>query len=146
PTAAPAAEFAPCEAAATHPNVEPVTQDVIETAALRLRALEWFERARERLLRRFAHDVLARELLLAPADIQKIAQEALRTFEASDPRAVAVASADLARVNLELPVGADPTLEPGDLAIDVEGGRLLSSLRLRMDRVIGEVLAEATTA
>jgi hypothetical protein len=121
-------------------------EPLVEAACLRLRTLEWFERAALRLLRRFAQDVLARELLLAPVDIQHLAERAIAAFQAEEPQVISVAPSDAARLVLALPVEADPSLEPGDLAVDVAGGRLLSSLQLRMDHVIEDVLARVTTA
>jgi hypothetical protein len=117
-----------------------------EEALAHLRAAEWFERAREHLLRRFARDVLARELLLAPADIEALARCALAAFADDLPRAVAVAPADSERLDLALPVCAQAGFERGDLAVEVADGTLLSSLQLRVEGAIADVLAEAAVA
>jgi hypothetical protein len=116
------------------------------TALERLRIAEWFERAREQLLRRFARDVLARELLLAPAGIEALARVALAAFADDLPSAVAVAPADAEHLDLPLPVRADARLERGDLALDVADGKLVSSLQLRVEGAIAGVLAEAAVA
>jgi hypothetical protein len=115
-------------------------------ALAHLRAAEWFERARELLLRRFARDVLGRELLLAPADIEALARRALAAFADDLPRAVAVAPADADRLDLRIPVRVEAQFERGDLAVEVSDGRLVSSLQLRVEGVIADVLAEAAVA
>jgi hypothetical protein len=97
-------------------------------------------------LRRFAHEVLARELLLAPADIEALARRALGAFAGDLPRAVVVAPADAERLDLALPVHADARFERGDLALEVDDGKLVSSLQLRVEGVIADVLAEAAVA
>jgi hypothetical protein len=114
-----------------------------ETPLAHARAAEWFERARELLLRRFARDVLARELALAPADIETLARQALAAFADALPTALSVAPADVAHLDLSLPVFADAELAPGDVVIEVGDGKLLSSLQLRVEGAIAEVLAEA---
>jgi flagellar biosynthesis/type III secretory pathway protein FliH len=108
-----------------------------------VRTAEWFERAREVLLRRFARDVLARELALAPADIEMLARQALAAFADDLPAALSVAPADVGRLDVSLPVFADAALTPGDIVVEVGDGKLLSTLQVRVDGVIAEVLAEA---
>lgn len=112
-------------------------------ALLQVRLAEWFERARERLLRGFAREVLVRELALAPVDVDLLARQAIAAFADDAPHALAVAPGDVARLQIALPVVADAGLEPGDVALEVSDGRLLSSVQLRVDGVIADVLAEA---
>ena len=149
PSPVPAQTPEPLEAAAAacaqQPEGDTPTRDG-ETALAHLRIAEWFERAREQLLRRFAHEVLARELLLAPADIEALARRALGAFAGDLPRAVVVAPADAERLDLALPVHADVRFERGDLALEVDDGKLVSSLQLRVEGVIADVLAEAAVA
>ncbi|HMD02286.1 MAG TPA: hypothetical protein VKG44_04905, partial [Candidatus Baltobacteraceae bacterium] len=67
---------------------------IADLTLLRLAALEAFERARGRLLERLARDVLGRELMLAPADLQTLAERALEAFAESEPLTLAIAPAD----------------------------------------------------
>jgi hypothetical protein len=148
PVAPPAATPAPIDDTSRETAVvcaceHAVANEANEAALQRLRAVEWFECACENLLRRFADDVLARELALAPADIAKLAQQALAAFADEEPLGVAVALTEARGLDLALPVNGDATLESGDVAVEVGDGRLLSSLRLRVDSVIADVLAEA---
>ncbi|HEY0798870.1 MAG TPA: hypothetical protein VGD50_06940, partial [Candidatus Baltobacteraceae bacterium] len=111
-----------------------------------IRLAEAFERDRERLLRLFAQDVLARELALAPADIQRLAERALLLCAGDRLRAVAVAPADVMRLDIAVPIRADGHLEPGDIDCDLADGSFISTLRMRVDRTITDVLEEASVA
>ncbi len=118
-------------------EAEPVCERVVEELALlRLAALEAFDRARARLLESLARDVLARELMLAPADLDALAARALRAFAESEPLALVVAPADAERVSSPLPVRVDPALVAGDLLVAVRDGEIDARFALR--------LAEAT--
>jgi len=105
---------------------------VEELALLRLAALEAFERARCRLLEALARDVLARELMLAPADLDALAARALRAFAESEPVALVVAPVDAARVSSPLPVRVDDALCAGDLLIAVRDGEIDARFALRL--------------
>jgi hypothetical protein len=113
-----------------------------EIALLRLRVVESFERSRERLLRRFAEEVLVREQQLLPADIEAIARKALIAFAEESPVALAVAPAEAACLRADIPVRADAALQPGDIIVDIADGRFESPLRLRVARIIQETLRE----
>jgi hypothetical protein len=114
-----------------------------ELALGRLSVVEWFECARVRLLERFAEEVLARELLMKPADIDVLARRALELFAEEEPREVRVAPVDASGLELGVPVRGDPVLRPGDFVVDVREGRLESPLAFRLERVIAE-LSEGT--
>jgi len=105
---------------------------VEDLALLRLAALETFERARARMLEILAREVLARELMLAPADLDALAARALRTFADSEPLALVVAPADAERVSSPLPVRVDPSLVAGDLLIAVRDGEIDARFELRL--------------
>jgi len=109
---------------------------VEELALLRLAALEAFERARGRMLEILAREVLARELMLAPADLEALAARALRTFAESEPLALVVAPADAARVSSPLPVRIDPSLVAGDLVIAVRDGEIDARFALRLAEAV----------
>jgi hypothetical protein len=115
---------------------------VEEIAMLRLRVVESFERARKRLLYRFAQDVLVRELHLQPVDIEAIARKALDAFAEEAIVSLAVSSADAACLRGNARVCVDERLEPGDLIVDVCDGSFESPLRLRVARTLQETLRE----
>lgn len=113
-----------------------------EIALLRLRAVESFERARRRLLHRFAQEVLARELQSSPADIEAIAQKALDVFAQESPVSLAVSPADAACLRIDVPVRIDAALQHGDVIVDISDGQFESPLRLRVARIMREILDE----
>jgi flagellar biosynthesis/type III secretory pathway protein FliH len=126
-TAAPSATDSALERAPF--ECERIVEDL---ALLRLAALEAFERARGRMLEVLAREVLARELMLAPADLDALAARALHEFAESEPLALVVAPADAARVSSPLPVRIDPTLVAGDLVIAVRDGEIDARFALRL--------------
>jgi flagellar biosynthesis/type III secretory pathway protein FliH len=127
----------PPRAATPHPEA------LQELALMRSAALEAYERARLRLLEALAHEVLARELLLAPADIALLARRALETFSEAEPLTLVLAPEDAERVALPLPVRADPALEPGDLIVEVRDGELESRFAFRARRALEEAAGSA---
>ncbi len=128
---------------ALHVRTAATCEHVVEGLALmRLAALEAFERARLRLLEALAREVLARELMLAPADLDALAARALRVFAESEPLALLVSPADAERVSSPLPVRVDPALSAGDLLVAVRDGEIDARFELR---VTGAILAAAAT-
>src|SRR5690348_1458081 len=61
-----------------------------ELALARLAAIEAYERASGDLIAALAHDVLARELALAPADIDALARNVFERFASEEPVTVVV--------------------------------------------------------
>lgn len=98
---------------------------------LRLEVMEAFERKARRLVDDLAHDVLARELALAPVDVRALVDRALTAFAEHEPIALAVASSDVERVRTSLPVRADSGLDAGDLIVYVRDGAFESSFAFR---------------
>lgn len=137
PAAAAAREFEPRRAEPPH------AETVQELALMRLAALEAYERAWRRLLDSLAHEVLARELRLAPPDIAALASRALQAFAEQEPLALVLAPQDAQRVALDLPVRADPALEPGDLVVEVRDGELESRFAFRVRRALEEAAGAA---
>jgi flagellar biosynthesis/type III secretory pathway protein FliH len=131
PTAAPSVSDLPPEHAALE-----CERIVEELALLRLAALEAFERARGRMLETLAREVLSRELMLAPADLDALAARALQAFAESEPLALVVAPADAARVSSPLPVHIDASLVAGDLVIAVRDGEIDARFALRLNGAI----------
>ena len=105
---------------------------VHDLTLMRLAALEGFERATRRLIADLAHDVLARELALAPADIEALVARALAAWSDHEPIALAVAPADRERVRAPLPIRTDPTLASGDLTVFVRDGAFESPFGFRL--------------
>lgn len=134
PIAAPAPQAAPevCRGVIDFAHADVVH----ELALLRLAALEAFERGTERLLRALADDVLARELELAPSEIEALAKAALATFADHEPVAIAVSAVDAERVRTPLPVRVDPALVSGDLVVDVRDGAFESHFAFRLEAAL----------
>ncbi len=114
-----------------------------ELALMRLAALEAFERASADLLRQLAHDVLARELAIAPADLCALAARALATFAELEPVAIVVAPSDACAFDTSLPVRCDATLDAGDLVIEVREGALESRFAARVRESVALAAAGA---
>ena len=103
---------------------------------MRLAALEAFERARDALLEELARSVLARELMLAPADVEGLAARLLERFADAQPVALVVSEADAGTLRVALPVRVDPALAPGDLVIEVRDGVLDARFALRLEAAL----------
>jgi flagellar biosynthesis/type III secretory pathway protein FliH len=113
---------------------------VKELALARLAALEAFDRAVPRLLEALARDVLARELALAPADLEHLVSLARNRLAAEEPVALWVAPVDSTRLALELPVRSDPALRPGDLVVHVRDGEVDARFSLRVEEALAAAL------
>jgi flagellar biosynthesis/type III secretory pathway protein FliH len=116
---------------------------VAELVRMRLFALEAFERGVESMLASFARDVLARELALAPADLEALALEALAAFARDEPVRLVIAPADAARLSAPLPLRVDASLQPGDLVVEVAAGAFESPLVFRLSSSVDASLAIA---
>ena len=113
----------------------------VESLALaRLAALEAFDRAVPRLLAAFAQDVLARELTLAPVDIERLVAVARTRMAAEEPVTVWVATVDAARLSCGLPVRCDPALRTGDLVVQVRDGEIDARFTLRVAQAVAAAL------
>jgi flagellar biosynthesis/type III secretory pathway protein FliH len=130
------ATASPCpgeERAAPVPFDPPAARLIAELSHLRLAAIEAFERASGRLAERFAEEVLGRELLLAPCDLEAIARQLIAEFQGDEPVALITAqgSAGGRRAPGGLPLEADPSLGPGDVLLRVRDGMLDARLTVR---------------
>lgn len=110
-----------------------------EIALLRLRTIECFERARTRLLERFAEEVLARELRIQAPDISTIAKNLLAGFVSESPLTLVVAPEEVARLSADVPVRADASLSPGDVMVLFSDGGIESPLRFRAESIVAEI-------
>ena len=112
-----------------------------ELALLRVAAADALRAAMRRALDAFAHDVLARELELAPADVAALAERALVSFAAYEPIGIVACPADAARIAAALPVRADAALAPGDVIVEVRDGAIESTFDLRRDAALDAATA-----
>lgn len=107
---------------------------------LRIAASEAFEGAARRAIVDLARDVLARELAVAPVDLEALVERAVAAFAASEPVALGVAREDLERVRSALPLRPDAALRSGDLVVYVRDGAFESTLEFRFDAVLERAL------
>lgn len=108
-------------------------------AARRFRAAldDALEAGLEELLGRIARDVLARELLLAPADVCAIVEAARERLADESVLAVRVHPSDLEALDgIDLDVVADRGLERGDLRLQVRSGTIDLTLAARLDAAL----------
>ena len=115
-------------------SVDEVMLHDIET--FRTYAIETIERSVDRLMISIAEEVLGRELVLSPADVDEITRRALRRYDREGPVRVRVSAADLGTVQTELPIVVDQELGSGDLIIEVRDGMLDARLDVRLDCVL----------
>jgi len=97
---------------------------------------EAVEGAVETLLEDIASEVLARELRLAPADIDAIVSRVLQRFIAEEPVRVRVHPDEAALVRCAVPVAADAALKRGDAVLDLRSGSVEASLGVRLESVL----------
>jgi flagellar biosynthesis/type III secretory pathway protein FliH len=131
-----------CELAAESPAMEEHAEEAAASSAardaltFRARLAEAFDDARGQLLTELASEVLARELQLAPAAIDAIAERLVETFGRDGPVALRLSPRDCARVELDIPIEPDSSLRSGDAVLVVRDGELVSSLGVRLDTVL----------
>jgi flagellar biosynthesis/type III secretory pathway protein FliH len=101
------------------------------------RVIEAVEAAVEPIVEGIAADVLARELLVAPADVEAIVDRALQRFVSEEPIRVRVHPDDAPNVQCGAPVVADSSLQRGDAVIDLRNGSLDASLAVRLAVLLG---------
>ena len=114
-------------------------EDVADAAAavrdarlFRARLADALDDASSRLVRELAAAVIARELRLAPCDVEAVVRDVLRLAPAVRVR---LAPSEAARV-ADIPVIADPSLEPGDAIVELAGGTIDARLGVRLATVL----------
>ncbi len=107
-----------------------------EVRLFRAHVAEAVDAALETLLADIAAEVLARELLLAPVDVQQIVERAVRRFDGERTLRIRVHPDEVQRVESEVPVIADSTLRRGDAAIELCNGSVDVSLGVRLEAVL----------
>ena len=112
-----------------------------DVALARVAALEAFERGTAALLERLAEEVLARELTIAPADVNALARHLLAAFDAASPVAVVASLADAASIDCAVPVRGDASLAPGDIVLVVRDGTVDARMPLRLRQALCEASA-----
>jgi flagellar biosynthesis/type III secretory pathway protein FliH len=112
------------------------TELVRDVRLFHARITEALEDAVERLVCDVASDVLARELQLAPADIERIVDRALQRYVSEEPLRVRTHPGDAALVQCGVPVVADDSLARGDVILELRDGFLDASLGVRLDAVL----------
>ena len=94
--------------------------------------IEAVEAAVETLLEDIAADVLGRELLLGPVDIEAVVDRALQRFASEEPLRVRVHPEERSRVKCGIPVVADDDLRPGDAIVELRSGSIDASFGARL--------------
>ncbi len=123
---------------------DPSTAEIVELdealrAARRFRAAlaDPIDAAVQELLPVLARDVLARELLLKPADLEAIVAAVLVRCEGESILAVRVHPRDVAALDgLGFERIPDASLGPGDLRLHVRSGTIDLTLATRLDRAL----------
>ncbi len=101
---------------------------------------EVLDRGLECLLAGVAREILARELLLAPADVRTLADAALKTHMQSMPLRVRVHRDDAGSfADFDVPVFSDESLERGDAYLDLRNGSIDLTLAVRAQDLILKV-------
>jgi flagellar biosynthesis/type III secretory pathway protein FliH len=103
-----------------------------EARLFRARLADAFDAASARLIRELASDVLARELKLAPCDLDALLR---RAVERAPVVRVRVAPVDLPRLR-DVACVADPQLAPGDAIVELDGGALDARFGVRLAAVL----------
>jgi hypothetical protein len=105
-----------------------------EIALARVAVFEAYDRAGARLVDALAREVLARELALAPVDIEALARRVLLAFADDEPVALVVSPTEAPAMKAEIPVRVDPSLRAGDLVVVVRDGVIDARFALRSRR------------
>jgi flagellar assembly protein FliH len=102
----------------------------------RARVGEAVETAVEIVIGDIAAEVLARELKLAPANVERIVDRALQRYFSEEPLRVRVHPADAAAIECSVPVVADGELAPGDAVLELRDGYVDARFGVRLASVL----------
>ena len=143
---APAADLCEPPAAAAVAEAQPggevreaIDDAVRDVRIFRAQLRETVDRAVETIVCDIAAEVLARELLLEPADIQAIVHSAMQRYASAEPVALRVSPSDARSVDCELPVVEDASLRSGDAVLQLRDGTIDVSLGVRLDAVLRSI-------
>jgi flagellar biosynthesis/type III secretory pathway protein FliH len=110
---------------------------ISEIRRFRAAVADAFDYEVRELLRDVAATVLARELLLSPADIATIVEESRSRFTREAVLAVRVHPTEMELLaSLDVDVFPDPALRRGDVAIDLRSGSIDLSLGARLEAML----------
>lgn len=96
------------------------------------RITEAVETAVELVTADIAAEIVARELQLAPADIERIVDRALQRFVSEEPLRVRVHPGEAEGVRCGIPIVADAALARGDAIVELRDGRVDARLGVRL--------------
>ncbi len=137
PPIMPAAVDAPPAQKASPQIMAVLANFAAEVVRLRARAAELLETETESLLQMIASRVLVRELELAPADVEALIATVVTEWNGSRPLRFRVAESDLDDLR---PLGEtlvpDPSLQPGDLQVEIADGVIDLRLGTRLAAVL----------
>lgn len=105
------------------------------------RVIELLESSVERLLCDVACDVLARELEIRPADIERIVDRALHRYASEQPLRIRVHPNEAASLQCSVPAIADADLARGDAIVELRDGFIDASLGVRLQAVLRALAA-----
>ena len=94
---------------------------------------------RHELLERFADVVLGRELTMEPVAVERLAERLWASTIELGPIAVRLHPDDVALLATRLPTREDPTLERGDLVLEIRDGEIDARYAVRLADVIVSV-------
>jgi len=114
---------------------------------MRLAVADAFERNASAVLQALAHDVLARELAIEPADIAVLVKRALGAFDEQSPVTLVVSACDADRAGeiSSLPTCVDSSLGSGDLIVRVRDGSFESFVSFRLQSVLARMTSGDAT-
>ncbi|HZO93332.1 MAG TPA: hypothetical protein VFB22_06140 [Candidatus Baltobacteraceae bacterium] len=135
PSGAPTSVAAASSDAASREDAAYEIRRAVRDARLfRARLADALDAAVALLMRRFASDVLARELRTAPCDVATIVR---RLASEAPVVRVRVAPEDAA-LGTSLPVAVDEALQPGDAIVELAGGELDARLGVRLAAILDD--------
>ncbi len=112
---------------------EQLAEALHEVRRFRAALADALESALEDVLRDLASDVLARELVLAPAEIARVARTALERLWEEPPLAILAHPEEIAVLGeLAVPVHGDASLRRGDVTIALRYGSIDLTLGARL--------------
>jgi flagellar biosynthesis/type III secretory pathway protein FliH len=122
----------------TQPDDELIADVCERVRRFRAMLADALDRSLAELLREIAIDVVGRELLLAPADLEAIVRCA-RERCAEIPLAVRVHPAQQRLYYFDVPVLPDPSLRSDDVQIELRSGSIDARLGVRIEQMLARV-------
>ena len=130
-----AADEPACQA--TMSATEPLMETVREFKRFRAALADAVDMLLEDLLRDIASDVVCRELLLSPVDVQAIVAQAKKRYAFDEPAAIRAHPDDCdALQDCGVTLHADRKLRRGDVVLAVQGGTIDATLGARLHTVL----------